>query len=157
VQDASQIVRVRLPDALMRCLDRSLDWRATARRVTSSRNAAIREALRTWLDEQEPRAGVVSPETLRRQFRAAYDRVGPSQDWVPIHRLRQQLQWPAERFDAVLEGRRAERHVARARGTWREEGRGCPSQLRRARSPLVPAPMVRVSWPCSCPPPALLH
>jgi len=85
----------------MRRLDRYLDWRETARRGTSSRNAAIREAL----------AGLVSPETLRRQFPAAYDRVSPSQDWVPIHRLRQQLQWPAERFDAVVEGLRAERQV----------------------------------------------
>ncbi len=100
-QDASQIVSVRLPNDLMRRLDRYLDWRETARRGTSSRNAAIREAL----------AGLVSPETLRRQFQAAYDRVSPSQDWVPIHRLRQQLQWPAERFDAVVEGLRAERQV----------------------------------------------
>src|SRR5882724_358259 len=100
-QDASQIVSVRLPNDLLRRLDRYLDWRETARRGTSSRNAAIREAL----------AGLVSPETLRRQFQAAYDRVSPSQDWVPIHRLRQQLQWPAERFDAVVEGLRAERQV----------------------------------------------
>jgi Arc/MetJ-type ribon-helix-helix transcriptional regulator len=110
-QDASQIVSVRLPNELLRRLDRYLDWRETARRGTSSRNAAIREALHTWLDEQEPLAGLVSPETLRRQFQAAYDRVSPSQDWVPIHRLRQQLQWPAERFDAVVEGLRAERQV----------------------------------------------
>jgi len=111
-QDTSPIVSVRLPDELMRRLDRYLDWRETARRGKSSRNAAIREALSTWLDEQEQLAGLVSPATLRRQFRAAYDRVGPSQDWVPIYRLRQQLQWPSERFDAVLEGLRAARHIA---------------------------------------------
>ena len=77
----------------------------------SIRNAAIREALSLWLDEQEQLAGLVSPETLRQQFRAAYDRVSSHQDWVPISRLRHQLQWPAERFDAVVEGLRAERQV----------------------------------------------
>jgi metal-responsive CopG/Arc/MetJ family transcriptional regulator len=51
VQDASQIVSVRLPDELMRRLDRYLDWRETARQLQSSRNAAIREALSIWLDE----------------------------------------------------------------------------------------------------------
>jgi hypothetical protein len=30
---------------------------------------------------------------------------------VPIHRLWQQLQWPSERFDAVVEGLRAAHHV----------------------------------------------
>jgi hypothetical protein len=100
-------VRVRLPDALRRRLDRSLDWRATARRLPSSRNAAIREARRLGRDAQEPRAGLVSPETVRPQCRAAYDRVSSPPDWVPISRLRHPLQWPAERCDAVLEGRRA--------------------------------------------------
>lgn len=111
VQDASQIVSVRLPDELMRRLDRYLDWRETARQLQSSRNAAIREALSTWLDEQEQLAGLVSPETLRQQFRAAYDRVSSHQAWVPISRLRHQLQWPAERFDAIVEGLRAARRV----------------------------------------------
>ncbi len=110
-QDASQIVSVRLPDELMQRLDRYLDWRETARRVKSSRTTAIREALSTWLDEQEQLAGLVSPETLRQQFRVAYDRVSQGPAWVPIHRLRRQLQWPYERFDVVLEGLRADRHV----------------------------------------------
>ena len=109
--DASQIVSIRLPHELLSRLDRYLDWRETARRGPGSRNAAIREALSTWLDEQELLAGLVSPETLRRQFQAAYTRVSPTDDWVPIHRLRHQLQWPAERFDAVVEGLRAERQV----------------------------------------------
>ena len=56
-QDGSQIVSVRLPYELMRRLDRSLDWSACYRRVTSSRNAAIREALSHWLDDQEQLAG----------------------------------------------------------------------------------------------------
>jgi hypothetical protein len=110
-QDRSRIVSVRLPDALIRRLDRYLDWRETSRRGKFSRNAALREALRTWLDDQEQLAGFCSPETLRGQFRAAYDQVGQGHDWVPISRLRQHLQWPAERFDTVLEGLRADRHV----------------------------------------------
>ena len=56
-QDGSQIVSVRLPQELMRRLDRYLDWSAFYRRGTSSRNAAIREALSHWLDDQEQLAG----------------------------------------------------------------------------------------------------
>ena len=110
-QDKSRIVSVRLPDALIRRLDRSLDWSETSGRVKSSRNAALREALRTWLDDHDQLAGFVSPETLRGQFRAAYDQAGQGHAWVPISRLRQHLQWPEERCDAVLEGLRADRHV----------------------------------------------
>jgi hypothetical protein len=109
--DGSQIVSTRLPEALLQRLDRYLDWSETSRRVKSSRNAAIREALSTWLDYQEQLAGLVHPDTLQRQFWGAYDRLSPRRDWVPIHRLRQQLQWPHERFDAVLEGLRAARLV----------------------------------------------
>jgi metal-responsive CopG/Arc/MetJ family transcriptional regulator len=56
-QDGSQIVSVRLPHELIRRLDRYLDWSAFYRRVKSSRNAAIREALGNWLDDQEQLAG----------------------------------------------------------------------------------------------------
>jgi predicted DNA-binding protein len=114
-RDASQIVSLRLPHELLRRLDRYLDWRETARQGTGSRNAAIREALSTWLNEQELLAGLVAPETLRQQFHAAYTHVSPTADWVSIPRLRQQLQWPAERFDAVVEGLRAEHQVERER------------------------------------------
>jgi hypothetical protein len=114
-QDNSRIVSVRLPDELIRRLDRYLDWSETARRVKFSRNAALREALQTWLDDQEQLAGFVSLETLRGQFRAAYDQVGHGHAWVLIPRLRQQLQWPQERFDTVLEGLRADRQVELAR------------------------------------------
>jgi hypothetical protein len=99
-QDNSRIVSVRLPEELIGRLDRSLDWCATSGRVTGSRNAAMREALRRWLDDQEQLAGFVSPETLRvsgetnRQFRTAYAQVSPGHAWVLISRLRQQLQWP---------------------------------------------------------------
>lgn len=114
-QDISQIVSVRLPDELIRRLDRYLDWRETFGRVKCSRNATLREALQTWLDDQEQLAGFVSPETLRRQFRAAYDQVTHGDAWVLIPRLRQHLQWPQERFDTVLEGLRADGHVELAR------------------------------------------
>ena|SRR5438093_752844 len=62
-QDNSRIVSVRLPDDLIRRLDRYLDWRETSGRVKFSRNAALREALRLWLDDQEQLAGFVSPES----------------------------------------------------------------------------------------------
>ena len=55
-QDDSRIVSVRLPDELIQRLDRSLDWSTTSRRITSTRNATIREALSAWLDGQEQRA-----------------------------------------------------------------------------------------------------
>ena len=109
--DASRVVSVRLPDALLQRLDRSLDWRAPHRRVPSTRNAAIREALSAWLDQQEQRAGLLQPHMLRRQFQATYNRLRHHHDGVPISRLRELLRWPRERFDAVLEARRADQHV----------------------------------------------
>src|SRR5438093_5175448 len=114
-QDNSRIVSVRLPDELLRRLDRYLDWSETSGRVKFSRNAALREALRMWLDDQEQLAGFVSPETLRGQFRTTYDQVSQGRAWVLIPRLRQQLQWPQERFDTVLEGLRADGQVELAR------------------------------------------
>ena len=49
-QDPARIVSVRLPDDLLQRLDRVLDWYATARQRPATRNAAIREALRAWLE-----------------------------------------------------------------------------------------------------------
>jgi hypothetical protein len=91
-QDSWQIVSVRLPHELTQRLDRYLDWSAVYRRIKSSRNAAIREALSNWLDEQEQLAGFLDPEAQRKQFQAAYRSVAKRHDWVPIHRLRQ-LVW----------------------------------------------------------------
>jgi hypothetical protein len=110
-QDSAQIVSVRLPHDLIQRLDRYLDWNAGYRRVTSSRNAAIREALSTWLDAQEQLAGFVEPHAQRQQFHAASQRLSPRPTWIPIYQLRQLLPWPRERFDAVLERLRAEQHV----------------------------------------------
>ena len=109
--DDSRIVSVRLPDDLIQRLDRSLDWSATHRRLPSTRNAAMREALSAWLDQQEQIAGLLEPHALRQQFQAAYYSLRPPPDGVPIHRLRRLLRWPRERFDAVLEALRAEHHV----------------------------------------------
>ena len=109
--DASRVVSVRLPDDLLQRLDRYLDWSAPHRRVPSTRNAAIREALSAWLDQQEQLAGLLQPHTLRRQFQATYNSIRHHHDGVPISRLRQLLRWPRERFDAVLEALRADQHV----------------------------------------------
>ena len=107
----SRVVSVRLPDDLLQRLDRYLDWSAPHRRLQSTRNAAIREALSAWLDQQEQLAGLLQPHTLRRQFQATYNSLRHHYDGVPISRLRQLLQWPRERFDAVLEALRADQQV----------------------------------------------
>ena len=109
--DDSRVVSVRLPDDLLQRLDRYLDWSAPHRRVPSTRNAAIREALSAWLDQQEQLAGLLQPHTLRRQFQATYHSIRHHHDGVPISRLRELLRWPRERFDAVLEALRADQHV----------------------------------------------
>jgi Arc/MetJ-type ribon-helix-helix transcriptional regulator len=103
----SRIVSVRLPNTLVQRLDRLLDWQTTHRRRPTTRNAAMRDALRGWLDQQEQLAGLLDPQILQQQFQAAYDSLRPSPDGVPIHRLRRLLQGPRERFDAVLEALRA--------------------------------------------------
>jgi hypothetical protein len=109
--DDSRVVSVRLPDDLLQRLDRSLDWSAPHRRVPSTRNAAIREALSAWLDQHEQLAGLLQPHTLRRQFQATDNSLRHHHDGVPIHRRRERLRWPRERFDAVLEALRADQHV----------------------------------------------
>ena len=73
----------------------------------------MREALSAWLDHQEQRAGLLEPHALRRQCQATSHSIRHPQDGGPIHRLRQLLRWPRERFDAVLEALRADQHVAR--------------------------------------------
>jgi hypothetical protein len=105
--DDSSVVSVRLPNPLVQRLDRLLDWHTTHRRRPTTRNAAMRDALQDWLDEHEQLAGLLDPQVLRQQFRAAYDSLRPPPDGVPIYRLRRLLRWPRERFDAVLESLRA--------------------------------------------------
>ena len=105
--EESRIVSVRLPNPLLQRLDRLLDWQTTHRRRPTTRNAAMRDALRGWLDQQEQLAGLLDSQVLQQQFQAASDSLRPSLDGVPIHRLRRLLQWPRERFDTVLEALRA--------------------------------------------------
>ena len=87
----SQIVSVRLPHELVRRLDRYLDWHERSRRRPSSRNAAIRQALSLWLDDQEQLAGLVEPHALRQHFVMAYQSLSNGRDPVAIHRLRHVL------------------------------------------------------------------
>jgi len=109
--EESRIVSVRLPNTLVQRLDRLLDWQTTHRRRPTTRNAALREALHGWLDQQEQLARLLDPQVLHQQFQAAYDSLRPPLDGVPIYRLRRLLQWPRERFDAVLEALRATQAV----------------------------------------------
>ena len=109
--DDSQIVSVRLPHELIRRLDRYLDWCDFSRRAKSSRNAALRQALSSWLDDQEQRAGFLEPQAQRQQFHSAYHSLSKRHEWVAIARLRQLMPWPRERFDAVVEALRAESQV----------------------------------------------
>ena len=110
-QDDPQVVSVRLPHELVRRLDRYLDWSAYYRRVKASRNAAMREALSHWLDDQEERAGFLDPQAQCEQFQAAYRSIAKPHAWASIAQLRHLLPWPRERFDAVVEGLRADHQV----------------------------------------------
>jgi Arc/MetJ-type ribon-helix-helix transcriptional regulator len=109
--DRSSVISVRLPDDLLQRLDRYLDWCETQRGAKSSRNAAIRDALRLWLNDQEQHADLSTAKTLHEQFRNAYHSVRHSPAGARIYRLRDALAWPRERFDAVLEQLRAEGQV----------------------------------------------
>lgn len=53
------------------------------------------------LPEPTPVASVESGDD-RLAFKAAYDEVGQGSDFVRIHRLREALEWPRERFERVL-------------------------------------------------------
>lgn len=109
--DDTQIVSVRLPRELIQRLDRYLDWKDLYRKAKSSRNAAIRQALSSWLDDQEQLAGFLEPQAQRQQFPNAYHSLSKRHEWVTIPRLRQLIPWPRERFDTVVETLRAEGQV----------------------------------------------
>jgi predicted DNA-binding protein len=113
--DDSQIVSVRLPHELLQRLDRYLDWRVRSRQTQASRNAAIREALGYWLDDQEQIAGFFDPQLQCQQLYNAYHSLSTRHDWVAIHHLRPLMPWPRERFDAVVEALRADHQVELAR------------------------------------------
>jgi hypothetical protein len=109
--DHSSIVSLRLPDGLLARLERYLDWMETRQGDKSSRNQAMRQALTQWLDAQEAHAGLTHPAILRRHFHAAYTSLRQGQATVAIHRLRHLLNWPVDRFDALVEHLRATSHV----------------------------------------------
>ena len=141
-QDPARIVSVRLPDDLLQRLDRVLDWCATARQRPATRNAAIREALRAWLDDHEQRAGLVEPHRLWQQFQTAYQSLASHHDGVPIHQLRHLLPWPRERFDSILEALRAAQQVDLEAGTARELGPQALADSYQVHGQLY----VRVRW-----------
>src|SRR4029434_446731 len=89
--DDSRIVSVRLPADLLQRLDRSLDWSEMYQRIQSTRNAAMREALSAWLDHHEQLAGLLEPQTLRRQFQAAYQSLHTHPHGEPLPPRRQCL------------------------------------------------------------------
>jgi len=109
--DDAQIISLRLPRVLIQRLDRYLDWQNLHRQAKSSRNAAIRQALDSWLDDQEQRAGFLEPQFQRQQFHNAYYSLGKRREWVAIHHLRQLMPWSHERFDAMVETLRADHKV----------------------------------------------
>jgi hypothetical protein len=109
--DDAQIVSVRLPYELIRRLDRYRDWSDLHQRAKSSRHAAIREALSSWLDDQEQLAGFLEPQAQRQQSQVAYHSLSKRHDWVAIDQLRQLMPWPRERCDAVVEALRADHQV----------------------------------------------
>ena len=109
--DDTQIVSVRLPRELIQRLDRYLDWQDLSRQSKSSRNAAIRQALSSWLDDQEQLAGFLAPQAQRQQFQSAYHSLSKRHEWVTIYHLRQLIPWSCERFDAMVETLRAENQV----------------------------------------------
>ena len=141
-QNQGQIVSVRLPADLLQRLDRVLDWQATARQRPATRNAAIREALRAWLDDHEQRAGLVEPHRLWQQFQTAYQSLASHHDGVPIHQLRHLLPWPRERFDSILEALRAAQQVDLEAGTARELGPQALADSYQVHGQLY----VRVRW-----------
>ncbi len=109
--DDAQMVSVRLPRALIQRLDRYLDWWNLNRQAKFSRNAAIRQALDSWLDCQEQCAGFLEPQFQRQQFQNAYHSLSKRHEWVAIHHLRQLMPWSRERFDAMVETLRADHQV----------------------------------------------
>jgi|SRR5688500_16801259 Arc/MetJ-type ribon-helix-helix transcriptional regulator len=109
--DDSQIVSVRLPRELIQRLDRYLDWQNLSRQSKSSRNAAIRQALSSWLDDQEQLAGFLDPQAQRQQFQWAYHSLSKRHEWVAIHNQLRLIPWSRERFNAMVEALRAESQV----------------------------------------------
>ena len=111
-QEGSSVVSLRLDDRLLDRLDRYLDWMEFRRGENSSRTRVMRQALTQWLDSQEEHAGMTHPDVLIEHFHNAYNSLRGGQERVEIHRLRQLLNWPTDRFDALVEQLRADSQIA---------------------------------------------
>lgn len=63
----------------------------------------------TIAEAHQPQPAVLhaEPANDRAAFKVAYDQVGQGRGFVRLHRLRDYLQWPRERFDRVVQGLRA--------------------------------------------------
>jgi hypothetical protein len=112
----SSVISLRLSGALLDRLDRYLDWMEVHQQQKLSRNHVLRLALTEWLEAEEAKGAMTHPDVLRERFHTAYTSLRRRKDAVAIHRLRHLLNWPADRFDAVLEHLRAESEVVLHRG-----------------------------------------
>ena len=99
----SAFMSLRIPQELLSRLDQWLDGKLALGQKPSTRSAAMREALTYWLDAQARLFESFPSQPLAQQFRNAYESLNADSDWVWIHRLRQVLGWPRERFDAMVE------------------------------------------------------
>lgn len=116
LQNGSSVISLRLSDALLDRLDQYRDWMAGHQHQKFSRNHVLRLALTQWLEAEEAHGAMTHPDALRERFYNAYTSLRKRKDRVAIHRLRDLLNWPADRFDAVLEHLRAESEVVLHRG-----------------------------------------
>jgi hypothetical protein len=110
--EGSSVVSLRLPAGLLERLDRYLDWMETLRGEKASRHHVMRQALTQWREAQEAQGGLTQPAVLRRHCHAAYTSLRHGHAEVALHRLRHLRNWPADRFEAMLEQLRAESQVA---------------------------------------------
>jgi predicted transcriptional regulator len=116
VPSESSVISLRLSDALLDRLDHYLDWIEVHQQRKLSRNHVLRLALTQWLEAEEAKEAMTHPDVLQERLHATYNSLRKRKNGVAIHRLRQLLNWPADRFDAVLEHLRAESKVVLHRG-----------------------------------------
>ena len=111
-QGESSVISLRLSDTLLNRLDQYLDWMKAHQQKKLSRNHVLRLALTQWIEAEEANGAMMHPDALRERFHNAYNSLRKRQGSVAIHRLRSLLDWPTDRFDAVLEQLRAKSEVA---------------------------------------------
>lgn len=103
--EASTLVNMRIPQALLAQLDRYIERLASQTGRKVNRGMIARRALELLLERDEgggPQS--IDAPSLREcdAFHQAYLAVGHGRDFVRIHRLRAYLTWPRARFDTVL-------------------------------------------------------